>query len=99
MRVTEVYGHSDDLIEVNGNIHEEFNGDDELLTFSNGVLLRIRYDDDGIWRINVLAGRENVEVQTCVPDEDDRNYTDRARIKDAKWVVVNNKFVRGNETF
>jgi len=51
---TTVYGASDDLIEVAGDIYEEFNpaaghddGESDLLTFSNGVVLGIRFSDDG----------------------------------------------------
>lgn len=54
-----VNGASDDLIEIGGAIREEFTlQDDEggdLLAFSNGVVLRIRYTDDGVWRIEPLS--------------------------------------------
>lgn len=51
-----VTGASDDLIEVGGDIEEEFNAmldpdESRILAFSDGTLLRIRYDRDGIWRI------------------------------------------------
>lgn len=58
MTETAIYGASDDLIEIEGVISEEFNHYDEspaLLAFSDGTLLEIEYDDDGIWRIRPLA--------------------------------------------
>lgn len=91
-----VYGSSDDLIEVEGCIREEFpiarsydgeNGN--LLAFSNGVVLRIRYEEDGIWRITPLAGADLVRIEHpyAVNPEDDA-YSDRAMICVlAEWVV------------
>ncbi len=62
-----VTGSSDDLIELSGDIEEEFNypqwddlielGGDKYregyLGFSDGTLLEACYDDDGIWRFKV----------------------------------------------
>ena len=56
-----VYGASDDLIEIEGDISEEFNypynADDKgvLLAFSDGTLARIKYDSGGMWRITPHA--------------------------------------------
>ena len=55
-----VHGASDDLIEIEGDIREEFYwipeaGDTRLLSFSDGTLLRVAYDSDGIWRLNKVA--------------------------------------------
>lgn len=58
---TTITGASDDLIELDGQIREEFNyytRNEEggaLLAFSDGTLLSIKYDNDGIWRIARLA--------------------------------------------
>jgi hypothetical protein len=53
---------SDDLIEIRGDISEEFswfaaNSDDErrYLGFSDGTVLSVQYDDDGIWRFSRVA--------------------------------------------
>jgi len=57
-----ITGASDDLIEIEGDISEEWNfypdnaGDSRLLAFSDGTLLRVNYDDDGIWRFQKVAG-------------------------------------------
>ena len=74
---TTVYGASDDLIEVEGDIIEEFNvymDDDEdsrLLAFSDGTLLRARYDQDGLWRFDKLVlGQATVtKVEGSVADD------------------------------
>lgn len=87
----EVYGASDDLIEIEGGIREEFNppyadDDGSLLGFSNGVLLRVVYDPDGFWRIRALAGGDQVAITPGTDVEDD--YSDRARIlTPVTWVV------------
>ncbi len=43
---TEVFGHSDDLIELEGDLSEEFIGGEKpcLLIFSDGTVLTIKYD-------------------------------------------------------
>jgi hypothetical protein len=90
-----VYGASDDLIEIEGDIVEEFpyrlgdNADDEgdLVAFSNGTILKIRYTNDGIWRITtVVRGAGDIDIVQA-PEDDDRNYTDRATVSGAMWVV------------
>lgn len=55
-----VYGASDDLVELDGDVYEEFNcvSGKAKLAFSNGVLLKLKYD--GVWRITVLAGESLV---------------------------------------
>jgi hypothetical protein len=57
-QVVTIYGASDDLIEVEGSIEEEFNVDSDRphhLAFPEGSVLKVVYDEDGIWRIT----REN----------------------------------------
>jgi hypothetical protein len=54
----EIYGSSDDLVEIEGGIDEEFPADGagpHYLAFSDGTLLSIDYGREGIWRINRLA--------------------------------------------
>ena len=75
-----VYGASDDLIEIRGDIEEEFNwyteDEDEkrYLAFSDGTLLSVRYDHDGIWRLRLVArgkskfSKVEGEVKSDTPD-------------------------------
>lgn len=96
-----VNGASDDLIEIGGAIREEFtlkeDEEGDLLAFSNGVVLRIRYTNDGVWRIEPLASRPGDELD-IVPavGEDDDNYSDEATfLVDGKvWVVHGTEMAR-----
>lgn len=89
---TSVYGASDDLIEVEGGIREEFylssdDDDGDILAFSTGVVLRIRYSRDGVWRISPLAGASRVEIRLAPADDED-NYSDVAVLLETPaWVV------------
>ena len=92
-----IYGASDDLIEVEGDISEEFPYYDEpaLLAFSDGTILRVRYDDLGIWRITPLfKGRARSTYIICNPDPfDDSDYSDQVHLFDEeldepiRWVL------------
>lgn len=93
MAVT-VYGYSDDLIELEGDIREEFDvymdySPSGYLAFSNGVLLRVVYDEDGVWRFTVLSDDSNtVTVKQCVVNNPEDAYSDVVIIKDSiKWVT------------
>lgn len=92
-----VYGASDDLIEVEGDIREEFYalGDDEnFLALSNGTVLRVEYSRGGVWRITHAAGTPSVAIDQA-PEGDDENYSDRATITDhIAWVVHGTTLVR-----
>jgi len=48
---TMVTGASDDLIEIEGELYEEFNSfdcKDGVMALSDGTLLKVDYDEDGI---------------------------------------------------
>lgn len=54
---TVITGASDDLIEVRGELYDEFNSflcEKGIVSFSDGTLLRVKYDDDGIWRFETI---------------------------------------------
>ena len=94
MKTVTVYGASDDLIEIEGDIRDEISPNDEhpaKLAFSDGTVLSVKYDDDGCWRVNRVAeGSAKMEkVEAEGPDTD--NYTDRVTLTgDIKWVVAGN---------
>lgn len=96
MSVT-IYGSSDDLIEVEGDVREEFNalsygcsGDGGYIATSSGVLVRIDYSESGVWRIAPVSGEASV-VQA--PEDDEDNYSDVCTIEgDIKWVVLGSDF-------
>lgn len=86
-----VYGASDDLIEIGGDIREEFSGGPsttDLLAFSDGTVLDVTFTQAGVWRINhVAAGTATVSIVQA-PLNDDSNYTDRATLDgDIRWAV------------
>lgn len=67
---TTVYGASDDLVEIDGDISEEFSSFDDdrgvLLVFSDKTKLRATYGNEGIWRIKVeRAGPLLLHVDPC----------------------------------
>lgn len=93
-----IYGASDDLIEVEGDITEEFSpiSDDDgyLLAFSDGTVLRIKYDD--VWRITpVVRGQASLDIVQCNED-DDNEYTDKATLDGVRidWVVLGESIAR-----
>jgi len=88
-----IYGASDDLIEIDGDICEEFNwipSDDgtRLLAFSDGTLLRVAYDCDGIWRLNLVA--RGAARFTKVEGDVEKDTPDEVTLSDVeiKWVVL-----------
>lgn len=87
-----VFGHSDDLIEIEGDLREEFTykeHDNNYLAFSDGTLLDIQYNDEGIWRIHKLAQGDAVCVLSQGTDSQS-DYTDRMVLQGeglSRWVV------------
>lgn len=86
---TIVTGESDDLIEIRGELTEEFNSydcSDGTMAFSDGTLLRVDYDQDGIWRFKPIYKGELFEkvIDGSVPDD----TNDEVYFKDGlKWCV------------
>lgn len=93
-----IYGSSDDLIEIEGDVTEEFyakESEPNYLGFSNGVLARIEYNDDGEWAIRVLHKPKNVGTSiffvgdSAITESGRYNdYTDVLCIEDSiDWVT------------
>lgn len=86
-------GASDDLIEVDGDIREEFNylkndeDDGAVLGFSDGTVLRIKFDadGDGNWRITpLIRGTAVLEIEQTTGEDG----TDVATLDgEVGWVV------------
>ena len=90
-----IYGASDDLIEVEGAIREEFNPHSEhepdYLAFSDGTVLSVKYDNDGLWRINRVAKGSAKYSKVEATDIDD-DYSDRVTLTgDFAWCVFGSK--------
>lgn len=88
-----IKGASDDLIEIGGDIQEEFTASDSdanYLGFSDGTVLKIHYgeDGDGYWRITPETHGTARYSKVEATNEDD-DYSDVVTLDDAaiKWVV------------
>ena len=85
-----VWGN-DDLIEVEGDIVEGFylaDGDDNVLAFSDGTVLRAVHSDSRVWRITQLAEGTGRLVLTQCPENDEYHCSDVAEVHaDIAWVV------------
>lgn len=92
-----IHGASDDLIEIDGAIREEFNPASDgpsYLAFSEGTVLGIQYMKDGIWRVNRIAQGFAHYTKTEGTDSAD-DYTDRVTLEgDIKWVVFGDRIER-----
>lgn len=94
-----IYGASDDLIEIEGDIREEFYfipedaQESRLLAFSDGTLLRVNYDADGIWRFNQVAG--GLATFQKIEGDAERNTPDNVTLSgvEIKWVVFGDQCV------
>lgn len=94
-----IYGSSDDCIEIEGDINDEFyavNDEPTLLGFSDGTVLEIEYNSDGIWRIAPVykgSATYNKEFEATNSDSDD--YSDVVTLTSSDpnlkwWVMCNN---------
>lgn len=93
-----IYGCSDDLVEIEGDISEEFNAYDlkGYLAISNGVLLTVEYTNDGVWAFRQLAGDTDLVKITPASDPDGGRdddgyptYSDMVTVAgDTAWVTL-----------
>ena len=95
-----VYGSSDDLIEIEGNITKEFDASydkdvNDYLFFSDGTVLKIVYgeDDKPFWNIRVLVQGECILNHKKATDEDS-DYSDVVTINgNIKWLGYGHSLV------
>lgn len=90
-----VYGCSDDLIELEGDLREEINcygtDDDDrgvLLSFSDGTIVELKYGKlgRGIWGITVMTEGDAYEGIDHCSDEDASPHSDVLRLSDGvRW--------------
>lgn len=93
-----IYGASDDLIEIEGDIREEFGPPDGpvLLGFSDGTVLQVQYGAGGnaFWRITPIIYGSASYSKTEATDEDER-YSDVVTLDgDIKWVMLSTCWAR-----
>jgi len=102
MAQLKIYGSSDDLIEIEGAIEDEFNPSQEalddgvFLAISDGTVLKVTYDDDGIWRIGLVSRGEATFSKDENPATDDDRYSDIVVLDgpDFAWVVMGSRIAR-----
>lgn len=101
MSCVTVYGASDDLIEIEGDLSEEFTPSDDhdtWLVFGDGTILSVRYDQTGTWRITRTSnGTAAMIWEEASADDGNRAdgkpaYSDVVTlIGDLRWLVVGEK--------
>ncbi len=95
-----ISGASDDLIEIDGAIQDEFpiRGPvaEALVGVSDGTLLRVAFGLAGVWRITpVVRGRAELTIEQC-PEFDEAFRTDVATLSGERidWVVCGNAYAK-----
>ncbi len=88
-----ITGASDDIILIKGDIDEEFdyslNNHGALLAFSDGTLLRIVYNREGLWRITPVVLGTTEYRHTPATVGDDTNYSDTVTLTGpVRWVAT-----------
>lgn len=90
---TIVTGASDDLIEISGELTEEFNSydcSDGVMAFSDGTLLRVDYDKDGIWRFKPIF--KGILFDFIKDGSINEDTNDEVYFKDGlKWIVFSDE--------
>lgn len=79
-----VSGSSDGLVEIDGDLYEEFGGYDDAgyLAFGDGTLLEIEYTELGLWKINVLHhGTASIVKTFEANDSASSDYSDRVELE------------------
>lgn len=93
--MTRVYGYSDDLIEIEGDIKGEEDASrnaEKTIISSDGTMLCIVYGDQGIWKITILLkGPLFDRIDICLEENDEAEigYSDVAYFKDGiEWISI-----------
>ncbi len=94
MKLT-VYGASDDLIEIEGDIRDEFgyySDDPATIVFSDGTVASIAYgaDDKATWSIEIHE-RGTAECVLTKATDEDKDYSDRFTVEGVEWVEINKR--------
>ena len=98
--MTTVYirGASDDLIEIEGDVEEEFYAAKEgnYLAFDDGTILFIKYGvGGGFWRINTIKCGSATMMKVDGTDEE-HDYSDHVTlVGDLKSVVIGSDYAIG----
>lgn len=99
MKTVTISGASDDLINLGGDMREEFSPEDAeeggKLAFNDGTVLSVKYDSAGCWRVNRIHEGSAAYEKKEADGPDTSNYTDTVTLKgDLKWCVLGNQMVK-----
>lgn len=89
----EIRGYSDDIIDISGDIEEEFYHTDDgdfFVVVSDGTVLRIAYDANGMWRIYVISKGDDTVLDHHQGTDEDDDYSDIVTLtgeSDIEWVI------------
>ncbi len=93
MSELKIFGHSDDCIEIEGDIREEWGAYDSgncFIPVSDGTMLSIRFDDEGIWRIvpSIIGeGTKYENKQAVAADYDNSDIVTLTNDKPFVWIA------------
>lgn len=100
MKTLQITGYSDDNIELEGAIREEIGffpkdeNDAVVLVVSDGTVLSVTYDQNGIWRIvPIYHGSAEYEKRDGSVSEDTFDVV-TLRAENFQWVVVGKQLIR-----
>jgi len=99
METLTITGYSDDNIEIDGAIREEIGfypnneSDSRVLVVSDGTVLRVSYDEYGIWRVTRIV--EGAATMSKVEGDADKDTFDVVTLthESFKWVVVGDQVI------
>lgn len=85
MQKVKIYGASDDLVEVDGDVDgaDEFCCEEGVIAFApSGDLFHVKYGEDGVWDITHkhASGRLQVSIIQAPTGDDPEPYTDVAMV-------------------
>jgi hypothetical protein len=94
-----IQGYSDDIIELSGDIEDEIpydGGEPAVLVFSDGTVLEIEFNDDGMWKIALLCGGSGKYIREFECSfNDKKTYSDVVIIEgDIVWAGLTETLVR-----
>jgi hypothetical protein len=101
LETVQISGHSDDIITLEGQIRGELyaNYDEPtLVVLSDGTVLQIEYNQDGIWKITTEAVGSDSSIR-ITPAGEQHDYSDVADVETSElvqWVAKVSEFQHTN---
>lgn len=90
---THVYGYSDDLLEIEGDLFYDevcLAGDSVQLAFSNGLLVEFIYCESATWQFHILSNPNNIPFTKMeLGEAEEQGYSEHLIIEGhIEWCVV-----------